>query len=232
MPNVETDRTGDPRSTAAAGRRRLIRWFAAAGLSLAGAAPLRALTPTPRQTAGPFYPSVPPLDDDNDLTRVRGRIGTARGVIADVLGRVVDVNGVPIAGAEVKIWQCDANGRYRHPLERSARPIDPSFQGYGRVVTDELGRYRFRTIKPVPYPGRAPHIHFSVTPPRARALVTQMYAADSPENQWDFILNRLPTDQRAALIVEFAHIGKASGAARAATFDIVLAPTGGTPSTS
>lgn len=126
----------------------------------------KALLPgTPAQTAGPFYPPVLPLDDDADLTRVEGTPGQADGRITDLAGRVLDNSGRPLSGVRVEIWQCDANGRYRHPAERGSAPIDPCFQGHGRTVTDSLGRYWFRTIRPVPYPGRTPHIHAAVLPP-------------------------------------------------------------------
>ena len=75
------------------------------------------------------------------------------------MGRVLTVSGKAVPGVRVEIWQCDAKGYYHHPHDRGGR-ADPRFQGYGRTSTDEQGQYRFRTIRPVAYPGRAPHIHF------------------------------------------------------------------------
>ena len=125
--------------------------------ALAGAALL-----TPRQPAGPFYPVEFPLDDDNDLVQVAGHDGIARGQVTDLGGRLLDRNGRPLGGLRIEIWQCDANGRYRHPDDPRDQAIDPAFQGFGHATSDAQGRYRFRTIHPVPYPGRI------TAPPRRR----------------------------------------------------------------
>ena len=154
-------------------RRKLM--LGLSGLIAAGASgTVAALMPTPRQTAGPFYPVSLPLDDDNNLTEVAGKSGKARGVISDLSGRIVDINGHPLRGIRIEIWQCDANGRYRHPRENSSRPIDENFQGHGFTDTDSRGFYRFRTIRPVTYPGRTPHIHVAVLPPDEEPFVTQL----------------------------------------------------------
>ncbi len=177
---------------------------------------------TPAQTRGPFYPLELPLDSDNDLVRVKGRAGVARGEITDLVGQVLDRRGRPAAGTLVEIWQCDANGRYHHPWDRRGVPLDENFQGYGSFVTDADGRYRFRTIKPVAYPGRAPHIHFSVKAENAAPLVTQMYVAGAPENPRDGILNRIrDPNQRQALLVDFRP-NDTELATLKARFDIVL----------
>lgn len=128
-------------------------------------AALAALTATPQQTTGPFYPIELPLDRDNDLARVTGAAAPAQGQITHVLGRVLDREERPIAGARIEIWQCNAFGRYHHPRDTRDAPLDPGFQGYGETVSAADGGYRFRTIKPVSYPGRTPHIHFAVTAP-------------------------------------------------------------------
>ncbi len=182
-----------------------------------------ALLPTPRQTAGPFYPDALPLDSDNDLVQVAGRDALAAGQTANVYGRVLDPGGRPIANARVEIWQCDANGRYHHPGDRGSAPRDDNFQGFGATVTDADGRYRFRTIKPVPYPGRTPHIHFRLEGAGFESLTTQMYVRGEPRNETDFLLNRI-RDARAreSLLVEFAAEPGAS-AALSARFDLVLA---------
>ncbi len=161
------------------------------------------LTLTPRQSRGPFYPVRIPLDSDNDLVIVNGKAGKARGEIANVVGRVLDERGQAIDGVRIEIWQCDANGRYHHPRDNRSVPLDSNFQGYGEFTTGADGAYRFRTIKPVPYPGRAPHIHFAITVPGTQPLVTQMYVAGAPENENDWILNSIG-DKRArdSLIVE------------------------------
>lgn len=208
-------------------RRRLVAGLA--GLLVAGPAlAARLLQPTPAQTAGPFYPVELPLDDDNDLTRVAGRAGVAQGRITDLGGRVLDVNGRPIAGVRVEIWQCDANGRYRHPRERGSAPPDPGFQGHGRTRTGADGRYRFRTIRPVPYPGRTPHIHMAVFSEWEEPFVTQIYVRGEPGNAGDVLYNRIPVERRGLVLAEFAP-GGGPGAEFTAGFDVVLGGVDGTP---
>ncbi len=184
---------------------------------------LAGLRPTPAQSLGPFYPLELPLDSDNDLVRVAGQPNTAEGEISNLIGRVLDDRGRPVREAQIEIWQCDVNGRYRHPGDRGDRPKDRGFQGYGHFVTDAQGAYRFRTIKPVPYPGRAPHIHFAIRGPGFEPLVTQMYVQGAKENRWDGILNSIRDDDaRKSLIVEFAPDPSSSDTALLAKFDIVL----------
>ncbi|MGH7320604.1 MAG: hypothetical protein ACRELA_13385, partial [Candidatus Rokuibacteriota bacterium] len=146
---------GRPREDALVTRRRLIGVaLSTVGLALAGPTPLTLashLMRTAPQSRGPFYPLQLPLDKDNDLVTVAGRSDLAKGQIAHVVGRVLDDHAQPISMARVEIWQCDANGVYRHPGDRRGASVDPNFQGYGEFVTGADGAYRFRTIKPVPY---------------------------------------------------------------------------------
>jgi len=102
----------------------------AAAVSLGSAGRAAALPPTPRQTAGPFYPLSIPADSDNDLVRVAGHNGTAQGTVTYVSGRVLDLNGRPLSGLRVEIWQCDTNGRYHYVRDdRGDTPLDDNFQG-------------------------------------------------------------------------------------------------------
>lgn len=209
-------------------RRRLMGTaLSVAGLTLVGHLPgARALQQmlTPAQSKGPFYPTQLPLDKDNDLVKVAGRSGLAKGKIANVIGRVLDERGRPVPDARIEIWQCDANGRYHHSRDQRNVPLDPHFQGYGRFVTASDGAYRFRTIKPVPYPGRAPHIHFAISGPDFDPLITQMYVEGAPENQWDFLLNRIADPQaRQRLLVPFEQAVDDPNAELVGYFDIVLA---------
>jgi protocatechuate 3,4-dioxygenase beta subunit len=174
------------------------------GLLLASAAAARAgaaglLAPTPRQTEGPFYPRELPLDSDNDLVQVAGREGLAKGIVSHVYGRILDVTGRPIEAARVEIWQCDANSKYHHPGDTSRAEPDENFQGYGFTITDAEGRYRFRTIKPVDYPGRTAHIHYRVTTSGHGELTTQMYVRHHPGNEADRIFRALGERQAQAL---------------------------------
>ena len=156
---------------------------------------------TPRQSLGPFYPTKQPLDSDADLTFVEGRDGVASGEITNLFGRVTNTQGAPIADALVEIWQCDAFGAYHHP--RAGGGIDPHFQGFGKTRTDSQGGYRFRTIKPVVYPGRAPHIHIKITTASIE-LVTQIYVQGESTNDNDFLLNAINDEQaRRSLVIPF-----------------------------
>ena len=182
----------------------------------------KALPITPRQSRGPYYPTEPPVEADADLVEVGIRETLASGRITHLSGVIRDRQGHSIGGALVEIWQCDANGRYHHPLDQRGAPRDESFQGYGRVRTDAAGRYRFRTIQPVAYPGRAPHIHFAIQGAGFEPMITQMYVQDAPENAWDGPLNRVRDPAlRASLVVGFEPHPDLPGQ-RVARFDIVL----------
>jgi protocatechuate 3,4-dioxygenase beta subunit len=205
-------------------RRRLL--LSAAGLVTIAplSAASRLLQPTPAQAAGPFYPVTLPLQDDNDLTRVTGREAQAQGRITELTGRLLDRNGSPISNTRIEIWQCDANGRYRHPLDNSDAPLDQNFQGHGHTTSNEDGWYRFRTIRPVAYPGRTPHIHVAVFPDTGRPFVTQLYVKDEPANRHDFIFSRIAPEQRHLVLAEFTP-SKHRYAEFAARFDIILGET-------
>lgn len=200
-------------------RRLLLIGSAGALAGLAKPSLAELLDPTPGQTRGPFYPRKPPLDRDNDLIRVDGHEEPADGVFTEVTGRVVDPSGEPIDSARVEIWQCDANGHYHH-VHAPADGRDPNFQGFGTFTTDTDGRYRFRTIRPVPYPGRTPHIHFRVVAPEMPELVTQMYIAGHPMNADDAIFRAAGAD-RHRLAVAFEPAAPESGVEQFARFDIV-----------
>jgi protocatechuate 3,4-dioxygenase beta subunit len=166
-----------------------------------------------------------PLERDNDLTQVAGRSGSAYGVITDVTGVLMDASGQPLAGVQIEIWQVNGYGRYHHPDDLQDKPLDPSFQGFGRTVTDASGAYRFRTVRPVAYPGRAPHIHFALSDPRFATFYTQMYVDGAPENAEDFLLSSLrDVNARRSLIAKLEPSGL-RGAELAARFDITLGKT-------
>jgi protocatechuate 3,4-dioxygenase beta subunit len=205
-------------------RRRVLEAVvaSAAGLPLLRPAQATALAPTPAQTPGPFYPRSFPADAGFDLTHIAGRAKTAEGITALIGGQVLDTAGRPVSGARVEIWQCDANGRYHHlEDDRAGPPPDPGFQGCGRVLTDADGGYRFRTIRPVAYPGRTPHIHFAIAAGGRPRLVTQMYVAGEPLNERDGVLASIADPAaRDRLIVPLRPA--AERGMLAAAFDIVL----------
>lgn len=163
----------------------------------AGAATRR---PTPAQTEGPYYPVDLPADTDHDLLRQGGE-RYAKGQPCWLEGTLTDTAGQPLPGSLVEIWQCDADGHYRHPGDGDR--ADPAFQAFGRVSTDVQGRWRFRTIRPVAYTGRTPHIHLKVKRGRRTLLTTQVYVAGDPGNAADFLWRRLSEADRAALTVAF-----------------------------
>ncbi len=178
--------------------------------------------PTPRQTTGPFYPVDWEGDTDGDLVRVTGAAAMAQGVVTHLRGRVLDVRGAPLPGAIVEIWQCDALGRYRHPRDRQDRR-DEGFQGRGRVVAGADGSYAFRTIRPVAYPGRTPHIHAAIAAPGRQPLVTQFYVEGEPLNERDGLFNALGDPrQRDAVMLRLEQADRIETGVLLANRDIVL----------
>ncbi|WP_028672182.1 protocatechuate 3,4-dioxygenase [Saccharospirillum impatiens] len=205
-------------------RRRFLIGLAASGPLLLPAPLLRAaghFVLTPAQSAGPFYPDELPLDRDNDLIRVNDG-EQAMGVICNLYGRILDHSGSPVPQARVEIWQCDANGRYHHQGDPNDAAPDPNFQGFGTTTTDADGRYRFRTIKPVPYPGRTPHIHFKVKGEGFDELTTQLYVAGHPQNSEDWLYRNVGSrDLRQLVEAEFV-ASSSSAAELEAEWDIVV----------
>lgn len=176
----------------------------AAAVASVSAAKAQNLVATSAQELGPFYPILRPSDHDADLTRVKGRNGTALGQPINVLGKVVDLHGNPIVGAQLDIWQCNAAGRYAHPGD-SGNPaaLDPNFQGFARLASDKDGQFKFRSVKPkdydTPIGRRTPHIHFAIDGLSER-LVTQMYFPGEPLNDIDFLLKN--ADPKQSVIAE------------------------------
>ncbi len=161
---------------------------------------------TPSQTPGPFYPTELPLDDDNDLTRVVGINELAKGEITDLTGHILGIEGRVIPDARIEIWQTDVNGRYRHPAENGKLPIDVGFQGHGSTTSNQQGKYHFRTIRPVAYPGRAPHIHVAVFLPDRSSFITQLYVEGEAHNSEDFLYRGIRPDLRHLVTTRFISI--------------------------
>ena len=171
-----------------------------------------ALARTPGAAEGPFYPVEMPSDDDNDLVRAEPSVRRAGGNILHLGGTVLGVDGDAIAAARVEIWQCDAKGIYFHTGDRRFASRDVDFQGFGHAKSDASGRFIFRTIVPVPYPGRTPHIHLRVILGGEVKLTTQFYRAGFEQNAGDVLYRRLTSQERER--VSFEVKPRAEGRAR------------------
>lgn len=181
------------------------------------------LVRTPAQTEGPFYPNRMPLDTDNDLLIIKPGTNPAIGKITHLGGRVLDLKGEPLKGITVEIWQVDNNGAYLHSGSDNANKRDKLFQGFGRFETASDGAFKFRTIRPVAYPGRTPHIHVKVLKGERELLTTQCYIKGEPQNDRDGVLFGIrDAKQRASVIVPFEPIKDSRLGELRATWDIVL----------
>jgi len=171
---------------------------ATSGLAMSGqVGPVfaQALKRTPGEILGPFYPVLRSVDRATDLTTVKGKSGRAAGQVIYAMGQVLTVDGQPVKGARVELWQANAHGRYTHPSDTNPAPLDPNFEGFAIQDTDAEGRYRFKTIKPGAYPAnsnwmRPPHLHFDVTG-KVNRVITQMYFPGEPLNEKDLLLQSI-----------------------------------------
>lgn len=178
---------------------------------------------TPAQTEGPFYPDKLPLDTDNDLLMINDAITSAVGEVTYLSGRIFDAKGSPVRNAMVEIWQVDNHGAYLHSGSNNRDKRDSNFQGFGKFLTGSSGEYLFRTIKPVPYPMRTPHIHFAVKLKGQRKFTTQCYIKGHPGNDTDFVLQAIRDEKaKASLLVPFEPIPNSRIGELSAKFDIVL----------
>jgi protocatechuate 3,4-dioxygenase beta subunit len=186
---------------------------------------------SPAMTEGPFYPDHLPLDQDNDLLIVGDSLTPAVGQVTHLGGRILDTGGAPLRNAEIEIWQCDANQVYLNSRDSvpKAAQRDKNFQGFGRFTTGSTGEYRFRTIKPVAYPGRpAPHIHYKIKIGGREVLTSQIFIAGFPGNARDGVFRSVRDPiERELIQTEFAPIKASNVGELAARFDIVIGRTPG-----
>jgi len=161
------------------------------------------LQATSSQTVGPYF-SI-------GLTRLKQDSLAGPGVSGGrvtIEGRVLDGDGMAVPDALVELWQANASGKYAHPEDNQNKPLEPGFTGYGRIPTDDNGKFRFATIKPGQVPGpdgktQAPHIAVSVfARGLLRRLVTRIYFPDEPGNAGDFVLNLVEPARRDTLIAK------------------------------
>lgn len=183
---------------------------------------------TPSQTIGPFFPLALAEGSDIEVGRRDPNGAAAQGEPIVVVGRITDEQGRPVRKALVEVWQANRWGKYEHPDDTTDAPLDPAFKGWGRMLTDAQGRYRFRSIKPGAYPNpgyddwmRPPHIHYSIfAAGLMQRLITQLYFPGEALNDIDPILNGIEQlEQRASLVARRAGVEQG---AEHYQFDIVL----------
>ncbi len=198
--------------------------------------PLVVLPHTLSEVTGPLFGHGEIGPDENDLTRQHA--GEPIGERMIVSGRVLDENARPVANALIELWQANASGRYRHAVDQHDAPLDPNFTGAGRALTDDAGRYCFKTIKPGAYPWRnhrnawrPAHLHFSLFGQAfIQRLVTQMYFPGDPLLPYDPMFTGVPDEKaRSRLIADFDWENTVPGHAIAYRFDIVLRGRDATP---
>lgn len=181
------------------------------------------LARTARMTEGPFYPDTLPLDTDNDLILLNDSLTPSVGEITHLTGRVLTTSGSPIRNAFVEIWQADANGAYIHSGTNRADERDSHFQGYGRFLTGVRGEYYFRTIKPVAYDRRAPHIHLAVSKNGKRLLTTQALIDGHELNAQDGPLRQISDKgARQTVMTDFRPIEGSKLGELEASFDMIV----------
>ena len=177
---------------------------------------------TPETTEGPYYPQVMTKDDNGDLVKIEYSDREADGEILHLTGRVLDLARRPLAGARVEIWQCDNNGVYHHTDDRSYVLRDMAFQGFGYVIADQTGGFAFRTIVPVPYPGRTPHIHIKVHDNDRARLTTQLYLNGHRQNVLDFLFHVLTFAQRRQVEMQLNPVAGGERKAFRTAIDLVV----------
>lgn len=176
------------------------------------------LRATTSQTVGPFFSiGLSSLKQDN---LVGEGVSGERVTIA---GRVLDGDGKPVPDALIETWQANAHGKYDHPEDTQSKKLEAGFKGFGRILTDGNGTFRFTTVKPGQVPGpdnnmQAPHIAVSVfARGLERRLVTRIYFPDEPSNSSDFALNLVESTRRETLIAK-----KSTGESGVLEWNVIL----------
>ena len=166
-------------------------FFAMCGIIVLPGVSLGEIIRTPWQGEGPFYPDRIPEDTDNDLVKNGHSTIEAGGKILNLMGSLVNRDSKPIKGMTAEIWQTDINDVYLHTGSFGRKMRDDQFQGFGRSITDRNGHFSFRTIIPIEYPGRTPHIHLKLWNEREYVLTTQLYIQGHSLNKEDFLFKRM-----------------------------------------
>lgn len=163
-----------------------------------------ALSLTPTEVEGPFYPITPQKDKDADMTRVAGRDGVAKGTIIEIEGQVLDQYNKPVEDATIDLWQANSEGKYHHPHDSNPAPIDENFQAWAIIQSGAKGKFKLKTIMPGKYgfgngSYRTPHIHLKVSKLGFESLLTQLYFPDEPLNQEDGLYMRKSKEEQAMM---------------------------------
>ena len=140
------------------------------------------LIPTGEMTLGPFFPREF-AKDASDLT------AGAKGEVIEITGRLTQADGKALDNVVLEIWQADGKGRFDNP----------EFFGWGRAATDTKGVYRFRTMKPGAYEGRAPHVNVLIL---YSGLMRQLQTTMFFELAKDPVLDAVPASRRPLLVAK------------------------------
>jgi protocatechuate 3,4-dioxygenase alpha subunit len=176
------------------------------------------LRTTSSQTVGPF------LHIGLDWLVIDKLVGpgvTGERVVVE--GRVVDGDGNGVGDALVEIWQANAHGRYAHPEDKQDKPLEPGFSGFGRVATDDDGRFAFTTIRPGRVPAadgglQAPHLNVTIfMRGMLKHLFTRMYFPGTAANAEDPVLASAPAARRKTLVAR-----SIAGRSDALRWDVIL----------
>jgi len=203
-------------------RRNFIKTAILGSLASVLTAKAQANMATPRDAQGPFYPITPQKDKDADLTKVKGKSGTAKGQVIEIFGQVLDQDLNPIEDVTIDLWQANTFGKYHHPHDDSEAPIDENFQSWAILQSGTEGKFRFKTVMPGAYPlnspdQRTPHIHFKISKFGYHSLLTQLYFPDQPLNDKDGLYGSKSKEQQVMMTA------KTTAQKNVLKYDIILA---------
>ncbi len=164
----------------------------------------RRLEPTPWHTVGPYFGIT--VNGANSIGSIAPP--NAKGERVKLVCAVFDRDGKRVPDTLIEIWQANAEGKYNHPADTQAKPIDPGFVGFGRQITNENGECKFETIKPGRVPGprgtlQAPHLEVGVfTRGVMKHLVTRIYFSGDAGDEECPVLGLVPKTRRATLTAQ------------------------------
>ena len=167
------------------------------------------IAPTASQTVGPFF-HLGCTEPSSVASLVKPE---TRGERIHLTVRVLDGDGIPVNDSMVEIWQANAEGKYNHPEDPQAKALDPAFNGFGRLATDEDGACTFETILPGRVPandGTTPAAHINVSifaRGILKRLATRVYFNGDPALADDPILTLVSNERRPTLLANSSSVG-------------------------